>query len=383
MGTYSWTDPKTGRTSYRWESSNSTRTVSVEPFWKDGNYKVRDGSTSIWVEPKGPIGISSEGISIPVGDGEYYNFRGDGCLYLEKKPLPGSTSDYPLLRRPEPGDSFGWGDGAGYGGSGWGSGGAGHGGSNSDGTGNNGSMGGAGEDFDEAKDDDDDSVRDPLMLDLNGDGIKTISASSGAFFDHDGDGFAEQTGWVDSNDGLLVMDRNGDGVINDGKELFGDQTVLSNGKTAANGFEALTDLDSNDDGKIDGNDEAFSQLKVWKDSDADGYSLTEELHTLEELGITSINLSSTISNITDEGGNTQNRQGSFDYADGTSGQIAEYSVEEGTTDTIPNDWVDVPADIYELPDLRGYGTVYDLHQAMAMDSSCELKSLWAKDIQRT
>jgi len=85
--------------------------------------------------------------------------------------------------------------------------------------------------------------RDPLILDLNGDGIKTTDVKAGAYFDHDGNGFAEQTGWVSPNDGLLVMDRNNDGIINDGKELFGDQTILNNGQRAANAFEALSDLD--------------------------------------------------------------------------------------------------------------------------------------------
>jgi hypothetical protein len=88
---------------------------------------------------------------------------------------------------------------------------------------------------------------DPLVLDLNGDGIKTTNVKAGAFFDHDGNGFAEQTGWVDPHDGLLVMDRNRDGIINDGRELFSTNTILQNGTRAANGFQALAELDSNHD----------------------------------------------------------------------------------------------------------------------------------------
>ncbi|MCA3586398.1 MAG: hypothetical protein IOD03_22390, partial [Methylocystis sp.] len=65
-------------------------------------------------------------------------------------------------------------------------------------------------------------VDDPLMLDLDGDGIETGSLSqSSAFFDMDGDGFAEKTAWVDADDGLLALDRDGDGRINDSGELFG------------------------------------------------------------------------------------------------------------------------------------------------------------------
>ncbi len=64
---------------------------------------------------------------------------------------------------------------------------------------------------------------DPLILDLNGDGVKTISQqTSKTFFDLSGDGMSEQTGWVDSNDGLLVYDKNGNGKIDDISELFGN-----------------------------------------------------------------------------------------------------------------------------------------------------------------
>lgn len=82
----------------------------------------------------------------------------------------------------------------------------------------------------------------PLILDLDGDGIETSGVKDGAWFDHKGDGFAEQTGWVGKDDGLLVMDRNGNGRIEAGSELFGDSTptnlALPNGTkaSAANGF---------------------------------------------------------------------------------------------------------------------------------------------------
>jgi hypothetical protein len=82
--------------------------------------------------------------------------------------------------------------------------------------------------------------RDPLVLDLNGDGITTTAVDRfGAHFDMDGNGFAESVGWVSAEDGILVRDLNSDGVINAGAEMFGDQTVLQNGQQAANGFAAL------------------------------------------------------------------------------------------------------------------------------------------------
>jgi hypothetical protein len=67
--------------------------------------------------------------------------------------------------------------------------------------------------------------RDPLIFDLDGDGIETVASTGGAYFDHDGNGFAERTGWVSGDDGLLVRDINGDGMINNGRELFGDRTL--------------------------------------------------------------------------------------------------------------------------------------------------------------
>ncbi len=104
----------------------------------------------------------------------------------------------------------------------------------------------------------------PLILDLDGDGIETTGVKDGAYFDHAGDGFSEQTGWVGANDGLLVYDRNGNGRIESGAELFGDNTLLVDGNHAANGFEALAELDDNQDGKIDAQDAAFANLRVWK-----------------------------------------------------------------------------------------------------------------------
>ena len=131
---------------------------------------------------------------------------------------------------------------------------------------------------------------DPLILDLNKDGILTSAISKNTNFDHDGNGFAERTAWISQGDGLLVMDRDGNGSIDTGKELFGDQTILANGNKAANGFAALAELDKNRDGKIDANDAAWSELRVWLDN---GNGITEagELKTLDELGIKSLNMS--------------------------------------------------------------------------------------------
>lgn len=74
----------------------------------------------------------------------------------------------------------------------------------------------------------------PLVLDLDGDGVETIGTVNGVYFDHDNNGFAEDTGWIGKDDGLLVRDINGNGQIDNGTELFGNNSVLASGKKAEN-----------------------------------------------------------------------------------------------------------------------------------------------------
>ncbi|HOG16695.1 MAG TPA: calcium-binding protein [Syntrophales bacterium] len=217
--------------------------------------------------------------------------------------------------------------------------------------------------------------RDPLILDLDGDGIETVASTNGAYFDHDGNGFAERTGWAGSDDGLLVLDRDSDGIINNGTELFGDQTILQNGQTASNGFQALAEFDANSDGRIDANDAVYTQLKIWQDLDGDGYSQADEMKSLSDLGIAAINTGYTNTNINDGNGNTQVQAGTFEKADSTTGQIGGFMLQRDTAYTIAEEWLEIPEAIALLPDLQGYGNVYDLHQAMVRDTSDALKTL--------
>ena len=127
------------------------------------------------------------------------------------------------------------------------------------------------------------SHQSPLVLDLDGDGVvETNKENSTVYFDHDNNGFAESTGWVGADDGLLVRDINNNGKIDNGTELFGNNSVLSSGAKAANGFEALADLDSNNDGVFDSSDAAWNQVKVWKDANENGQVDSGELLTLEQ-----------------------------------------------------------------------------------------------------
>ena len=130
--------------------------------------------------------------------------------------------------------------------------------------------------------------RDPLTLDLDGDGLETVGTAAGILFDQTGSGVRQGTGWVAPDDGFLVLDRNGDGVIDSGRELFGDSTHKSTGQTALDGFDALRDLDSNADGKISSTDAQFGNLRVWRDHNQDGISQAGELSTLASNAITAI-----------------------------------------------------------------------------------------------
>lgn len=90
-----------------------------------------------------------------------------------------------------------------------------------------------------------------------------------------------------------LLDRDGNGTIDTGRELFGDATIKSNGQTATDGFDALADLDSNADGKIGSEDTRYAHLRVWRDLNQDGQSQSGELFTLNDLGIASIHVAST------------------------------------------------------------------------------------------
>ena len=159
---------------------------------------------------------------------------------------------------------------------------------------------------------------DPITLDLDGDGIETVKIDglNSILFDHDADGIRTATGWVKADDGLLVLDSNGDGKIDTGRELFGDNRLLKDGSLAPTGFAALAEHDDNGDGKIDAQDAVFEQLKVWRDLNQDGISQEGELFTLEQLGIQSLDLNHQAVNQRQGNGNSVARLGSYTDSEG-------------------------------------------------------------------
>ncbi len=215
---------------------------------------------------------------------------------------------------------------------------------------------------------------DPLILDLDGDGFNVEKKEFGANFDLDKNGFAEKINWT-KKDGFLCLDLNGNGAIDDGGELFGDQTLLADGTKAKNGFEALAQYDSNGDGVIDANDEIFDSLRVWVDADGNGISGEGEMKTLAELGITSINLG--YENVNAETGTeaTIGNTATFTREDGTTSGIGELWVSSDLFDTVDRLDIEIPDEIAALPDVKSIGNVYSLRNAMALDETGELKEL--------
>jgi hypothetical protein len=215
----------------------------------------------------------------------------------------------------------------------------------------------------------------PLILDLDGDGVETISKTAGIHFDHDGNGFAETTGWAGKDDGLLIWDRNGNGKIDNGGELFGNHTRLANGTKAANGFAALAELDVNRDGRIDSNDAAFAELRVWKDNDGNAVVSDGELLTLNDAGVQSLGTTYATQSQIDAQGNQHLQKGQYTRTDGISRTLTDVWFATDMARTVDQDLVEVNDTIAALPELQGFGNVHSLHQAMARDTSGTLQAL--------
>ncbi|MFC4787440.1 heme utilization protein, partial [Giesbergeria sinuosa] len=172
------------------------------------------------------------------------------------------------------------------------------------------------------------SMASPLVLDLNGDGVRTVAVAQGVQFALGTDGLLRQTGWVSSDDGLLVRDLNKDGSISDGRELFGTATELSPGVTAVDGFVALRALDSNGDGRISSEDAAFAELAVWKDTDGNGQTGAGELLSLQEAGVAALHLDAQASTQTDNG-NLLGLVSSYETTDGTQRDLVDVWFSQG------------------------------------------------------
>lgn len=209
--------------------------------------------------------------------------------------------------------------------------------------------------------------RDPLAVDLGAMGIDLTTLDHGVNFDLDKNGFAEKTAWIGKEDGFLVFDRNGNGRIDDGGELFGDQVELSDGNTSKSGFEALADLDSNKDGVLDEKDKVWNKLQIWTDADQNGISGDNELRSLNDSGIKSISLETTKEeNVDTASGSMEAEYSAVTLTDGTQRKISEFWFPVNTADTTTGDDDHVGT----------IGNVPDIYTAISKDKTGTLSELY-------
>ena len=142
---------------------------------------------------------------------------------------------------------------------------------------------------DDDRDDDPDPEREysPIVIDLSNDGINSHALNYTINFDLDNNGFKEATGWVSGDDALLAIDKNNNGIIDNGSELFGNKSISDSAfsyinSSLNNGFETLKNYDSNNDGIIDSQDAEFDKLLLWQDKNSNGISETDELIKLSD-----------------------------------------------------------------------------------------------------
>lgn len=222
---------------------------------------------------------------------------------------------------------------------------------------------------------------DPLVLDLNNNGrIDTITLNnSKAFFDHNNDNIAYKSSWISKDDGLLVLDKNNNNLIDNGNELFGNFTEISSNSYALNGFEALKLLDSNQDGVIDINDKEFNNLKIWQDLNEDGITQINELKSLKDLNITSINLNYKDTNQNLDNDNTITQTATF-IKDDKESLLADINFSVSSIERVFKDKIKYSEEELNLANLKGYGVLRDLRDAACLDT--KLKAL-LKDYSST
>ena len=213
----------------------------------------------------------------------------------------------------------------------------------------------------------------PLILDLDGDGVESSSREAEhIYFDHNGDGLAERTAWVGSDDGLLVLDLDRDGQITSGSELFGNNSFLKDSVTAANGFDALARYDASQDGILSDADDIWQHLRVWIDSDRDGVSTPAELKVLSDLGVAAIDLSYETGLTYDPQGNQHRQVGHYITTSGEERAVTDvwFALDTVRTRLVNSRVVD--SEVAALPELDCIGSIPSLHQALISDQTGSL-----------
>lgn len=159
----------------------------------------------------------------------------------------------------------------------------------------------------------------PVILDLDGGGLRLTDARGGVNFDLACSGVKGRVAWTapDTSDGFLALDRNGNGLVDDGCELFGSATPQPP-IARRNGFNALGPLDTFKDSAITAADPAYAWLRVWVDANHNGISEPGELRGLLEAGIQRISLAYKASGMKDQHGNMFRYRADVDLRHGVS-----------------------------------------------------------------
>jgi hypothetical protein len=214
----------------------------------------------------------------------------------------------------------------------------------------------------------------PLVLDLDGNGVQTLSLKQTYIhFDHDNNGFLEQTGWVGSGDGLLILDLNGNGSVDSGAELFGSNTLLPDGQLAADGFMALAMYDSNTDQRIDHLDPVWNRLRVWKDQNSNATTEPGEWLSMADLQIKALHLGYYINEVIDANGNKHNPHGFYERLNGQVYSLTDVWFAKDTLNSLPPKLKEVDEETAIFPDVSGMGIVPSLHQALMNPNNASLR----------
>ena len=202
----------------------------------------------------------------------------------------------------------------------------------------------------------------PIVFDLDGDGLELVApGDSQVMFDMDKDGDKDKTGWVAADDGMLALDRNANGTIDDVSEI----SFVTDSDDALTDLEGLRAYDSNGNGLLDAGDDQYSQFVIWQDANQDGISQAEELKTLAERGITSVNLTLTLTGAAPgQGENIIYATTDFVRSDGTAGTAGDVFL---TYDPTPDEGLAAPIifdfdnDGAALTGLSTSGTYFDMN----------------------
>lgn len=196
--------------------------------------------------------------------------------------------------------------------------------------------------------------------------------AAGVYFDIDNDGFAERVGWVESGDGQLARDTNGNGYIDDITELFGDDMMPA--------YSKLRKLDANKDHKIDKQDPEYNNLLIWQDKNQNGISEADELQTLQQAKIEYLSLAEIEFNEYVEE-NFISSYSEVKFIDGQTVKMADVHFlndnlntwYKGAKSEVYGSEVEIDLEAIILPLSRGYGSLPSLH--IAVSENPKLKEL--------